>query len=242
MNYLFKGELIDYEYTFNSHLNTIVFLHGWGGDKNSFFRAITLFHNNCNILTITIPTINPTGLVWDMYDYLSLIQHLLQIHSIRNPIIICHSFGFRIATLLNQFIPIKKIVVTGGAGIKFSNIYRKSIKNNNILLLKTKKYENLYEKTASEDYKSLSKINKETFKNVVNFNTKNLVKFDCPMFLFWGRSDTSTPIKFAKFIKRKNIAILKIIKGDHFAYLKEASYFNNLVKEFINDDTYTKFD
>ena len=36
MNFLCKSEIIDYDYFYNTHNETILFLHGWGGNKFSF--------------------------------------------------------------------------------------------------------------------------------------------------------------------------------------------------------------
>lgn len=234
MTYFFKGECIDYEF-YKKFDATIIFLHGWGGDKNSFNSTVNLLKKNFSILTLTMPTILTTNLVWNMFDYFNLILNLCSLHSIKNPIIICHSFGFRVATLLKEKIPIKKIVITGGAGMKKNNIFKKvQLKNKiiNNIMSKRKKSKNFFKKN---DYYILSNINKQTFQNVVNFNTLKLIKFNCPMLLFWGKKDTETPIWIAKKLNKKNNAKLIKTNSDHFAYLTENSYFNNQVLGFIND-------
>lgn len=235
MTFLFKSEIIDYEYNCINAKDTVIFLHGWGGDKNSFIRTINLLRNKYNTLSITMPTTKPTVTIWTLHDYLDLILSIMQLHNITNPIIVCHSFGFRITSLMNQRNDIKAIIITGGAGVKFSNIFRKIIKNNQLLLLKSQKFKHLYKKIASPDYQSLHPINKETFKNIVNLNTKNLIKFTCPILLFWGKRDTATPLKIAKLLRKENHAKLNVVDSDHFAYIHESNYFNYLSMEFIND-------
>ena len=97
MNFLFKGEIINYDFFLadnenDEHLEsknlknvllnfnknnlkneTIVFLHGWGGNKNSFRSTTNLLKHNFNILTITMPTIKPTNLSWTLLDFANLI-------------------------------------------------------------------------------------------------------------------------------------------------------------------------
>ncbi len=233
MKCIFKTEIIDYEYQNFNHNDTIVFLHGWGGNKNSFSCCIPIIKNKFNYLTITLPTIQKTNLAWDMYDFRDLVLCILKENNIKDIIIICHSFGFRIATLLNKQIKIKKIIVTGGAGMKRKNIYKRIENQNNLILLKNKKNHYLYSKVASEDYNNLSITNKQTFKNIVNLNTKNLIKFDCPMLLFWGKNDKSTPLWIAKRLHKKNRSILLVTESDHFAYLKEQSSFNHEIVRFL---------
>lgn len=236
MNYLFKNEVIDYDFSFSkNNTETILFLHGWGGNKFSFQQTINLLKSHYNILTLTMPNIQPTTITWNLFDFAKLVETLLQIHNINNVIVICHSFGFRVAMLLNKKIKIKKIVVTGGAGLKKENIFQKIIKNNNKIILKNKNFNFLYEKIASNDYISLSPINKITFKNIVNLNLKFATKFNCPMLLFWGTKDTSTKPWIAKHLKSQNNATFITTNSDHFAYLKESSKFNHLVLSFLKN-------
>ncbi len=235
MNFIFHSEIIDYKFINTGRNKTILFLHGWGGNKNSFLSTINLLKSKFNILTLTMPTTKNTKTIWRLNDYRDLILNILSTNSIKSVIIICHSFGFRVACRLNGLINIEKIIVTGGAGLRQKNVFRRIENNNNIILLKQKRFRYLYDKIASVDYKNLSKINKLSFKEIINFNCKNLIKFSCPMFLFWGQFDHSTPLWMAKEIKRKNNAKLFVTKSDHFAYLNKGALFNNLIKEFVND-------
>lgn len=231
MKFLYKSEVIDYDYFFNSRKETILFLHGWGGNKFSFLSTINLLKNKFNILSITLPTINHTKEVWNMQNYCDLVINILALHNIKNPIIICHSFGFRIVLLLNQKICIKMLVVTGGAGIKKDNIFLHIKQRRNLLKLQQNK--NFFSTIASKDYLELSPTNRQTFKNIVNLNLKNFTNFNCPTLLFWGKLDKDTKLWIAKKVKLKNNAKLIITNSDHFAYLKLNHYFNNEVIKFL---------
>lgn len=234
MKFLFKNEVIDYDFLNNKKDKTILFLHGWGGNKFSFQQTINLLKNQYNILSVTMPTIEPTTSIWNMFDYVELIENILSVNSIKNVIIVCHSFGFRVAMLLKKKISITKIVVTGGAGIKKDNIFIKINKNFNKTALENQFFKDFYKKIASNDYIDLSPTNKKTFKNIINLNLKFAVKFSCSMLLFWGTKDNETPLWMANKIKRKNNAKLIIVKSDHFAYLKENTKFNHEVIKFLN--------
>ena len=150
MKFLFKNEVVDYDFSNNKNNDTILFLHGWGGNKFSFSQTINLLKNQYNILTITMPTTEPTTSVWNIFDHVQLIENILTLNCIQNPIIICHSFGLRVAILLNKKIKIKKLIITGGAGLKKENIFLKIIKNNNRILLKNKKNQYLFKKIESK--------------------------------------------------------------------------------------------
>lgn len=233
MNFLYKQEIVDYDYYYNQHNQTILFLHGWGGNKISFYSTINLLKNKFNILTITYPTIMPTKESWTMQDYVDLTINILKTHNIKQVTIICHSFGFRVAMLLNHIINITKIVVTGGAGLKKESAFKRIERENFLLHLRNKNNAYLYNQIASSEYVNLSPTNKQTFKNVVNCNLKNFVKFNCPMLLFWGKKDTETKLWIAKKLKHNNNAKLVVTDGDHFVYLQKNALFNNLVLEFL---------
>ncbi len=234
MNFLFNGEAVDYDfYKKADTAQTILFLHGWGGNKSSFVHTIKLLKQKYNIMAITLPTILKTNMVWNNDLYCELVLSILKMHSIDEVIVVCHSFGFRIACLLKEKINITKIVVTGGAGPKKTNILKRIEQDNNKILLSNKKFKFLFEKIASSDYKNLPNTNKQTFKNVVNTNYKNLIKFNCPMLLFWGNKDYETKLWIAKKIKKLNNAKLLVTESDHFAYLKQSALFNNAVLEFL---------
>ena len=235
MNYLFKNEIINYDFFNHKKEKTILFLHGWGGNKFSFAKTISLLKNQFNILSVTMPTTEPTTSIWNMFDYTTLIENILSLHSINNVIIICHSFGFRVAMLLNKKVNIKKIIATGGAGLKKENIFRKITQNYNKIILKHTCFMNFYKKIASEDYLTLSKTNKETFKNIVNLNLKFATQFKCPILLFWGKNDTATPLWMAQKISLKNHGKLIVVNGNHFAYLEKHEKFNHEVAKFVNE-------
>ncbi len=233
MNFIFKNEIIDYEFFNSKKSQSILFLHGWGGNKNSFASTVDLLKSRYNVVTITMPTTTDTTVAWELNDYARLIEEILNICDIKKVSIICHSFGFRVASLLNGKIKIQHLIITGGAGLKNTSILNRIKKQNNLILLKQTKYKYLYKQIASRDYISLSEVNKITFKNIVNFNTKNLIKFNCPILLFWGKNDTETPLWMAKKIKKFNSSTLIITPSNHFAYLTENALFNNKIMEFL---------
>ena len=233
MNFLFKGEIIDYDYIYNNSEHSILFLHGWGGNKKSFMTTINLLKKKFNVITVTLPTVDEMIQVWSLYDYADVVENILKIHHINKVTVICHSFGFRVACILNRKICIEKLIITGGAGLKKTNYFKKIELTNNKILLSKNRFHYLYNSIASKDYISLSKTNKKTFNNVVSLNTKNFIKFDCPILLFWGAKDRDTKLWIAKKIKKVNDAILIKTKSDHFAYIKENSYFNHCIIKFL---------
>ena len=234
MNFIFNSEIIDYNYIDNKKDRNLIFLHGWGGNKFSFQSTIKML-KNFNILTITMPTISPTKKVWTMETYRDLVLNLTRLLNISSAVIVCHSFGFRVASMLNGLFDIEKVVVTGGAGLKRTNRLKQIENENNIILLRQVRFKYLYKSLASKDYIALSDTNKRTFNQVVNCVTTPLIRFTCPMLLFWGKSDHETPLWMAKKIKKKNDAKLILTGSGHFAYIDYNAEFNHEVVRFLND-------
>lgn len=240
MKFCYKGFLIDYDYVFNFHKENIIFLHGWGGDKKSFEFMYNLLTNKFNILSISFPPYftkkiqSPISL--DMNDYLEIIIRILSLLNIKELNIICHSFGFRLALILSSTdIKIKSIIITGGAGINlrhgiFNKIrYNKKLIDNKLKIAKGEKLE-------ESDYTVLDNIDKKTFKNIVNFNSTNYLRFDCPTLIFWGKLDSATPLKIGRYINKKiKNSKLIIVNSDHFAYLNYLNLFETHCLKFYKE-------
>lgn len=239
MNLYYKSYSIEYEYIYKKSNDTIVFLHGWGGNKNSF-NFLHCYLQNYNVLAISFPPyFTKTDYIDSsvslcMQDYLEILTTILKLHNIASAHIVCHSFGFRICLMLfATSFEIKSVVVTGGAGI---NLY-KNIFNNLKLYNKIiwNKKLNIVDKNL--DINMLKNTDKKTFKNIVNQDLtlySKLIKKS--MLIFWGKYDTATPIKIANILNKHNKNSKKVIvKSDHFAYLNFHNLFTKEVLNFLKE-------
>lgn len=240
MKYEYKTYSIDYDYNNSNKNDTVLFLHGWRGDKKSFEVTKNLLKNKYNMLSISFPPNGSGTIPLELSDFVCITKNILDLHNIKNIFVICHSFGFRIALLLhNQYQIIKKLVVTSGAGIRLKQSFFQKLQRNMIkVFLKDKKRSSyFYNKFASTDYKSLSPIDQTTFKNIVNVDLNYCLNdLKMPLLLFWGQKDKETSVKVAKFIKRKLENAKLVIKKDagHFAYIVYNFEFNKLCIDFLS--------
>lgn len=245
MTFLYKTYEVEYEYLFSEHKKTLLLLHGWGGNKDSFAKIKKVFKSRFNILSISFPPLNlyakqtNSTIPLDIYDYKNIALNLLKILNLNSVIIICHSFGLRVSLMLaTTNVDIQKIIITGGAGIRLKqNFFKKLQTQFNTLLLKS--HPEYFNQFASSEYIPLSNIDRQTFKNVVNKNLTNYIKnLSCPTFLFWGTKDTATPIKMFKIFKKIKPEIeYKIIKnGTHFCYLEHSALFVDCCDKFLNNN------
>ena len=222
---------INYQYIKNNK-ETILFLHGWGADKNSFNFFSNNLKNQFDILTIDFighGQSEQLKYVYTVYDYAVDIFRLIKKLDIKNITIICHSFGARVAILLATIFNIKinKLIVIGGAGVRprFNIFCKISIYNYKLKKwLNTKLKTNFcLDKYGSQEYKSLDKIGKQTFSNIVNFDEKKYIRLiKCLTLLIWGKMDKSTPLYMGKIYHKliKNSKLITIEKGDHFCFLQ----------------------
>ena len=231
----------------------IIILPGWGNTRPTFEYMIGSLKNNYTIYIIDYPGFGNSSFPnrdLTIYDYADLMKNFINILNIKNPIIITHSFGTRIALILNSKLKIKfkKLIIIDGAGIKKKrNIFFK-VKQISYKLLKKignilpNKIKNLYIKKlinifGSEDYKSLNDNMKKTFSNIVNEDLSYLLKdVKSETLLIWGEKDYDTPlcdaIKMNSIIADSGLIIIK--NGTHFSYLDAPFYINKIIIEFIN--------
>ena len=227
----------------------VFFLHGFGGSKDSFLLAKDYIQADCSLVFLSFTGFGnspPPEKAYTLDDYADEVKALIdELAKGKGVYVVCHSFGARVLGRLAYKYPalIKKAFIIDGAGVK----PRRGVK----YYLRVRKYKRLkrkvekglipatmLDKYGSEDYKSLSKVMRQTFVNVVNYDSKTdfkSIKFK--VLLMWGERDKDTPMYMAKklkrWIKRSEFVIAK--GAGHFSYLEQFDLFVNLLNYFICD-------
>lgn len=236
---------------YGNNKKSIVILPGWGDTRNTFNYMINFLKNYFTVYILDYPgfgkSIFPKNDL-NMYDYTNLIYEWIKSLNVKDPIIIGHSFGGRIITLLIGYYNYKfnNIIYLNSAGIKprkkiKTYIYKILKKIKYILPSKIKiKYQNfLFKHFASTDYKNLNKNMQKTFKNIINLDLKPYLKnIKSKTLIIWGNNDTSTPLKdgilMNKLIKNSELIILD--KAGHFSYLDYPVLINRILFEQLKDE------
>ena len=252
MNIIINDFNIYYE-KIGSGKENIIILPGWGNTRPTFNLMIDALKKYYNVYILDYPGFGNSSFPnrnLTIYDYAELMQNFINILDIKEPIVITHSFGTRIALILNAKLKIKfkKLIIIDGAGIKKKKCILLKSKQFLYKLLKKlsiifpKKFKKLYLKKlvnifGSADYKSLNDNMKKTFSNIVSEDLSYLLKdISSETLLIWGEKDCDTPLKDG--IKMNNSIIdsgLIIIKnGTHFSYLDVPFYVNNIIIEFVH--------
>lgn len=225
---------------------TVLFLHGWGANLNSFnFFCQNLKSDYCCVL-VDFPGFGESEKLTaelSVFDYACEIHKLIKQLNLNKIIIVCHSFGARVAILLSTvfYCDISKLIIIDGAGIKpkFNLITSFKVLKYKLckFLNKTKLFKLNLSAFGSLDYKKLNLTERKTFINVVNFNeVKYLKKIKIKTLILWGEQDKETKLYMAKIFKKKiKNSTLKVFSGcGHFCFLDKPNLVLYEIKAFLN--------
>lgn len=236
------NENLDYKFIDNKSDKTIIFLHGWGLNKNSFLKIINGLSDNCNILYLDFFGFGNSPepqYPYDTYEYAYQIFMLICKLNLKKIYLVGHSFGGRISIILSSIFDIKIhcILLTSSAGLNRFNIIKfikirwfKFIKK----LVKLKLlHNNKLNGFGSNDYQQLSNKMKLIFIKIVNQDLSYLLsKIECKTLLVWDRKDAVTPIwicnKMFRQIKHTQKYLFK--NGGHFTFFYNTGKLINIVE------------
>jgi len=210
---------------------TIVFLHGWGSNKEVMKSGFGATLKDFRHIYIDMPGFgkSPNEIVLTTKDYSEIMKLFLESLGIidNNITIAGHSFGGKVATLLAP----KNLVLLSTAGI----IEEKSTKvKTKIKLTKiaNKLGLSIFSKLfRSKDVVSMSECMYGTFKNVVDEDfSDEFKKYDGDALILWGINDKATSLQSGKIIHSliKNSTFYPF-EGDHYFFLKHSKEIENLV-------------
>lgn len=191
----------------------IVILHGWGGSPESWQRmAKILQKQDVKVFAPYLPGFDPKSPLstpYELSDYVKWLRVYILKSQIKDPIIISHSNGARIATFYVNLYPsgVQKLVLIGAAGIPPKNKLKlrafkslAKIGKSAFGMLEGTKLESsakklLYLLVHESDYEKASPVMKETMKNMLKIDmTDYYAQIKCPTLIIWGKNDTYTPL------------------------------------------------
>ena len=222
VDYYNKSFSINYELVNSDKSEVIVFLHGWGSNKEIMKQAFKDKLKEFKHIYIDMPGFGKSdnNYILTTIDYANIMKIFLNKLNINpNDVTIAgHSFGGKVATCL---IP-KLLVLLSSAGI----VEDKSSKT--LLTIRMAKIFNRFglskvtKMFRSNDVNGMSQNMYETFKNVVDEDFSEYFKgFYNDALIFWGETDTATTLESGKTIHSliKN-STFKSYDGDHYFFLK----------------------
>ena len=227
----------------------VVYLHGWGADKNSFLWVKPYFEKFTNVF-VDFPGFGDSkepDKSWNVESYAKELKNLIDEIDVEELVLVGHSFGGRVAIKFaklyqKEYLKLK-ICLVDSAGLKpkrglsyYFKVWRyKILKSKSI---RNPELKNKLCKFGSEDYKLLSPTMKQVFVNVVNENLKFDAKQICvPTILIWGENDNDTKLcmakKLNKLIKNSKLYVLK--DAGHFSFLDKPQEFLIILDRFLQN-------
>lgn len=225
---------ISYETINPANKDVALFLHGWGANKEIMKKAFGMYFKDFRHVYVDMPGFGASSMHGALatQDYAKIIKSFLDELGASPKIIFGHSFGGKVATLLNP----QYLTLLSSAGIVAKKPLWVRFKIALFKFLKLFGLGFLYKFFATKDVKGMSKTMYETLKNVVDedFSSK-FADFGGRAFIFWGEEDKATPLKSGERVSRliKN-SEFHALKGDHFFFLLHARYIDGVVNAGLN--------
>ena len=224
----------------NSKGKDIVLLHGWG-QNIEMMRPLGDNLEDFRITILDFPGFGESSLpssALTVYDYTDILEELLSELDVKNPIVMGHSFGGRVAIVYASRNKVEKLVLFGAPCVREN---RKSVKES--VLKGIKKLpgmntlgEYMKKHIGSEDYRNASPVMRETLVNTVNEDLSECAKkITCPTLLIWGTNDAAAPIEDAKKLENLLVdgALIEIPGCTHYAYLEALPQVINILNNFL---------
>lgn len=228
---------LSYEIIGQNGIKNILILHGWGANKELMKRAFSKYLNQFNCVYLDLPGFGLSSTLevpLCTNDYANIVSKFIRSLGIEFEIVMGHSFGGKVATLLNP----RYLILLSSAGIIKQKRFSVRAKIAIFKILKSIGLGRFWRIFATKDISGMSKIMYETLKNVVDEDFSDIfVSLNSNALIFWGISDDATPLSsgenIAKLIKNSQFYSLD---GDHFFFLQHSKYIAKIITETTKKD------
>ena len=215
----------------------VILLHGWG--QNAYMMKFIQDHlmDHYKVMNLDLPGFGDSeepAYAWTTQDYADCVHTLAMEEGIKEPILIAHSFGARIAFHYVLSYPVNKMILTGAAGIRKHYTWDYYVRVYTYKLLKKL---HIKASLGSSDYQGASQVMRGVLVQAVNEDIHDeLNEIETETLLVWGEKDTQTPLWMGNEMEKemKNAALVVLDKEDHFAYFHQSFRFLRIVDAFLD--------
>lgn len=254
MDARYTYDSVSLAYSIEGEGDTILLLHGWGCDRTIWQSIVPLLSKKYCVVAVDFAGFglsDEPNEVWGVEQYTRSIEALVKELGIVRPIIICHSFGGRVATLYASRNEVKSMIFADAAGVRPKRTWRyyykvysfKAMKRCLPLLIGKEKAQMLIDqrrrRSASSDYNRATPMMRAILSKCVNEDLCYVMPLiAAPVLLFWGDRDTATPISDAYRMQSlmKDAGLVVAEGAGHFAMLEQAELWQATLKSFLKLD------
>ncbi len=228
----------------------VILLHGWGQNIEMMAYIATFLKDHFKVYVMDLPGFGESeepNEAFGIPEYSTWLKHFNDHFHIEEPILIGHSFGARIAFDYAYRYPVRRMCLTGAAGLRPKRTLAWYIKTYTYKLGKKilsigpfKVYlKKLQDNMGSEDYKNASETMRRVLVKTVNYDVRDLLpKIDTETLLVFGDKDEATPLWMGKEIERlmPDCALVVFENDDHYAYFHQYKRFDLVLDAFLKRD------
>ncbi len=227
---------INYEIINPKSKKDLIILHGWGSNKELMSKAFSNIATHFRHIYVDMPGFGKSSndYVLDSYDYSEILERFLKSLGANKDIIIGHSFGGKIATLLKP----KLLILLSNSGIVTEKPLSIRLKIKLFKALKSLGGGTLFGLFASKDVKGMSENMYGSFKKIVDEDFSEIfASYSGNALIFWGKEDTATPLSSGKKVTQliKNSKFYPLI-GDHYFFLNHAIFIEKAIERELNGE------
>jgi pimeloyl-ACP methyl ester carboxylesterase len=222
---------ISYEIFNPNAKKNIIILHGWGSNKDIMKGSFSKYMDDFRHIYIDLPGFGKSTCDVELYseDVAEIIEIFLKLLNIKKDIVVGHSFGGKIATLLNP----DMLVLLSSAGIYREKSFQVKSKIYIFKVLKMLGLARFRSVFVAKDAKTLNEVMYKTFKNVVDEDySDKFSSYKGRTLICWGEEDTATPIDSGKEINKLiDDSLFIVYEGDHFFFTKHSQDISQKIKD-----------
>lgn len=212
----------------------LLILHGWGGSLNEWRAVAEKLAERNRVTLVDLPGFGvsqkPSG-DWGIYEYADWVEEFMKKTGIKEPTVLGHSFGGRVAIILGARRKAAKLVLVDAAGIEVKDFRARAFATLAPMFRRLpQKIKNWF---GSPDYRTAGNM-REIFVKVIGQDLRrHLGEIGCPTLVVWGERDMLLPIWQARVIKEGiKGAVLRIVWGaTHWPHLEKPGELGQILEE-----------
>lgn len=222
---------LSYELINPHQSQTLLILHGWGSNKEIMKQAFSKTFPQHTHLYLDLPGFGHSSVndVINTAMYANIVECFLKALHVKPSIIIGHSFGGKVATLLHP----PMLVLLSSAGIVIPKPLKVRAKIALFKLFKPYFPKKFYRLFATKDVEGMSETMYGILKCVVDEDfSQFFANTRAKTVIFWGKEDRATPQSSGEKIHSLiPNSLFYPLEGDHFFFLKNAQKIEKLILE-----------